>query len=302
MNDVAFSPDGQSLAASTVFRGRVGVWNVARGNVEFTLSGGARDILCIAFRPDGKRLASASRDGVIRIWDIQRPEKPPQEIRGHESGAWDMAYSKSGERLVSSSFTGGVVHCWDPNHEQNYHVLRNDEGSFTEWPALDIAFSPDGRMIAGGFQAGSVQVWDLHSMSTRFRHDAKPRTGRNWVAFSPNSEILATLDEERSIELLNATTGELLRLCEESRETGQCGVFSPDGRSLVTTSNRDPPPANLGRSNRPTHGEAGWPHRHTDVPRLQSRRENGRFRKLGQDGKTLGLCLADGATGLSRSY
>lgn len=108
MTDVAYAPDGKSLAGAS-FEGWIGFWGASDGTRRTTLPGHRGEVHCVAFRPDGKRLATAGRDRVIRIWDLST-NATPTELRGHESDIWNLAYSADGGRLASASFLDGVVH------------------------------------------------------------------------------------------------------------------------------------------------------------------------------------------------
>jgi WD40 repeat protein len=83
--DVAFSPDGRRLAACS-HEARVSEWDVASGRktlaltalvdrqtAEFTLQLGnpsTNYVYAVSYRPDGKQLAAASSDGLVRVWDL----------------------------------------------------------------------------------------------------------------------------------------------------------------------------------------------------------------------------------------
>src|SRR5262249_9706018 len=64
------SPDGKKLASA--IRGEKGVCLWEAGNLHrklATLTGHAQFVECVTFSPDGKLLATASRDGTIKLWD-----------------------------------------------------------------------------------------------------------------------------------------------------------------------------------------------------------------------------------------
>jgi RNA polymerase sigma factor (sigma-70 family) len=117
----AFSPDGRLLAdwAQDPF-GRskmdhVYVWDVATGRAVATLDPGQQaGARVAAFSPDGRMLATASVDGVVRLWEV-RTWKVRAEFRGHRDRVTALAFGPDG-RL----FTGGLDtvvlrwHVWPP--------------------------------------------------------------------------------------------------------------------------------------------------------------------------------------------
>jgi WD40 repeat protein/serine/threonine protein kinase len=99
-NAVAFSPDGQRLAATA--NHRVLIWDLKSGREERTLTGHTRDVNGIAFSPDGRRLASAAEDTTLKLWD---PTTGAEvfTLRGHTDGVLGVGFSPDGLRLASAS-------------------------------------------------------------------------------------------------------------------------------------------------------------------------------------------------------
>jgi hypothetical protein len=63
----------------------VKIWDVVTAQEVLTLRGHAREVLCLAFSPDGRRLASAGRDATVQIWSAApaeklRPESLPDRL------------------------------------------------------------------------------------------------------------------------------------------------------------------------------------------------------------------------------
>jgi WD40 repeat protein len=73
---VTFSGDGKTLASGCGDKfnpgepGEVRLWDVATGKEQATLKGHKEAVVCVAYSPDGKTLASGSRDETIKLWDV----------------------------------------------------------------------------------------------------------------------------------------------------------------------------------------------------------------------------------------
>jgi WD40 repeat protein len=120
--DLAIDPQGRWLA-SAGYDGTIKLWRLGDIPVdpddsdlkpEYTLPTQGGGIISISFSRDGNTLASAGNDGVIRLWDLKRPESDARLLISDELTVSSIAFSESGELVVRSS---DVVHLWNTSLE-----------------------------------------------------------------------------------------------------------------------------------------------------------------------------------------
>jgi WD40 repeat protein len=199
-----------------------------RSGASAILHGQRSGVWSVAFSRDGRTLASASHDGMIRVWDVRTGTLVGRPLVGAKGrDAFSVAFSPDGHTLAAGG-GGGVVHLWDLRTRNLDHVILVDG-------AVDsLAYSPDGGTLASGGDAG-VELWN----PTTGKRVGKPLTGLRGivetVAFSASGHQLAAGSYEGTIGLWNMATHE----SEGPPLHGHHGpirsvAFSPDGRMLAS--------------------------------------------------------------------
>ncbi|HTU22460.1 MAG TPA: serine/threonine-protein kinase, partial [Gemmataceae bacterium] len=109
------------------------------------------DAYCVIYSPDGRTLASAGKDGVIRFWDA-RTLRPRGELHGGQGEINEIAFAPDGKSLASAG-DDGTIWLWDLATARKRDILR-PEGCRGELSAL--AISPDGKVLAAGGRDGGI--------------------------------------------------------------------------------------------------------------------------------------------------
>ena len=145
---VAYSPNGWLLALGTSDKTIV-FWDVGTATQMYALPA-PKQVWAVVFSPDGTTLASGGSYDGIRLWDVRQAHRKPPEVksilRAETAQVEGIAFHPDGQTLaVATGKRDEVVHLWDLQTETLKDTLTVPQVSVRK-----IAFSPDGRMLAGG--------------------------------------------------------------------------------------------------------------------------------------------------------
>lgn len=217
------SLDGQRTAVTTT-NGSVEVWNLQEGRrtASYTLddTNGGR----ATFSADGRLLAAYGfQHATTKVWDTTTG----QEIARFPHTHRDLAFSPDGSLLAGSSDTEYAIKIWNLSTKQELPTLRGHK-----WFILQLAFSPNGKLLISGAIDNTARVWDIASGRQLFVLQGH-QSGVHTVAISPDGRTIATGSTDETVKLWNVATGQqLLTLREFKEDLGQV-LFSGDGTLLA---------------------------------------------------------------------
>jgi tetratricopeptide (TPR) repeat protein len=213
-------------------------------------------VRCVAFSPDGGRLATGSRQR-LRVWSLTTGELAWEKktggwyqdvnaaVNGKEgwAGGWSndvkaVMFCRDGTRITTAS--GKTARVWDANAGEELLTITQDHG------VCSSAFSPDGARIATASPDKTARIWDATAGEEllAIRHANRLSSvsfgsfgtfGTFGVAFSPDGRRLATASGGRAARVWDASSGAELLTVEHAGTVFDV-AFSPDGKRLATAS------------------------------------------------------------------
>lgn len=194
---------------------------------QFTaLEGHTEYISDLVFSPDGKILASSSRDRTIRLWNVDSGTEL-HKLTGHNTYIYSIAFSPDGSTLASGS-ENGKIRLWDVNTGQYRVTLEGHRNA-----VRGIAFSPDGQTLASGSSDYTIRLWN--AMTGLYRVTLEGHTNTvNSIVFSPDGKTIVSGSSDRLVRMWNASTGFHLRTLTGHNDEVYEVSFIEDGQTITS--------------------------------------------------------------------
>ncbi|HEX3655732.1 MAG TPA: protein kinase [Pirellulales bacterium] len=259
-----FSPDGKQVATVSI-DGTLKVWDAANGalihdikadpepeisvlpfglfkssasKILETLGAPRMPIMCVAYSPDGKFIATGSfaptlplrkSPGVVTIWDSATGRQVLQ-FKNQLGVVLSLAYSHDGSRIASSSINDeNTFVVWESRSGKVIDVLKGHTGQ-----VYRLCYSPDGKLLASGDINGQVKLWDaatLRHVRDIQAHGAPLMS----ISFEPNGRRFATAAQDGNIHIWNVDSGQRAHAIAAHTGSALGVAYSHDGKLLASS-------------------------------------------------------------------
>ena len=220
---ISFSPDGKTFAGTGLSDDKeIPIWNL-EGTLLNTIKGHSEAINDISFSPNGKMIASASRDNTVKIWNAEGKlittisDGYKSQINfSYDSkklvtiydkikfwsldgkllttldidGRYGASFSPDSKIIATSGgFDKMMIKLWNLDGNLIKTLTHQDQISDHSYRVTSISFSPDGKMIATGSK--DLNLWDLDGrlIATISGYDNEIAD----IRFSPNGKTIGMI-------------------------------------------------------------------------------------------------------------
>ncbi|MBB5955061.1 WD40 repeat protein [Saccharothrix tamanrassetensis] len=259
VEEIAYSPNGR-LVATVESDGRAYLWDAMTGEPRAEIEGLVRGR--IAFLADRVHLVGLGVEGEVRFWVVRTGA-----LRDALAGRFERLAVASNGVWLATAAAGGVVQVWALDGHETHQIrvdsevhrlalfddttvaVGSEDGAVEivdtasgmpvarvatgHGPIEDLAFSPDGTLLATTGQGADVAVWDMVTGVEVTSFSA--RLGVGALVFAPDGKRIAVAVEDGSAFLHHIPDGNRLGvLSTEWRGVGAVS-FTRNGAALATS-------------------------------------------------------------------
>lgn len=164
VSSVRFSPDDSPTVISAGWDKLVKSWDLSDYKLTADYIGHTGYVSTITISPDGTLVASAGKDGIIILWDLNIQAELYTLVTGAEVHA--LAFSPN--RYWLTAATANSIKIYDLQERELVDELKPEfatSGKARDPEAISLAWSPDGQNLFAGYTDSVIRVWQVMTSS-----------------------------------------------------------------------------------------------------------------------------------------
>lgn len=230
---VNFSADGKTLIVAD--DKAVKFIDLATGKQTKKLEGHTDSILAVALSPDGKTIATASKDDTAKLWNTAEEGAAKFTLAGHTKDVRDIVFSPDGKTVLTAG-DDGAIRFWNASDGSAAGAITSSEKSI-----YAVAFTLGGQIAASAHDDGVVKLWNAETKRERRTLSRQTEAIKKLTLDPTNGELIAVTESGNGrwqierMRLLNfrALNPNLKSLLVSFGENGKNYSVSPDFSTIA---------------------------------------------------------------------
>jgi WD40 repeat protein len=207
------------------------------GSLILTMKGHTGWVMAVSVTPDGRRAISASRDGTLKMWDMESGGEI-HTLKGHTLGVIVVSVTPDGRRAISAS-EDTTLKVWDMESGSEIRTLEGHyiwfEGVYDGFMAVYV--TPDGRRaISVRKDETTLEVWDMENgikIRTLERHN---NYRINAVSMTPDGRRAISASDDKTLKVWDMESGGEIRTLKGHTNSVRAVSVTTDGRRIISAS------------------------------------------------------------------
>jgi WD40 repeat protein len=219
VEDMAWTFDGEKLAAAHHEDRGVTVWDIESGKVVLRDPTGAQGVASVDWSPTADRLAIGYAANYVIVIDSNL------DVVRHIAGGTTVDWGIDEDLLATSSYQHSSVYIVDLSGQTEELKLTGGEE-----PNVDVKWGPDSKRIATASRDPSVRIWDVESRALLFFLEHSDFVSE--IDWSPDGRMIASACKDGMVRVWDTETGELIETFTYSGPVYALD-WSPDGTKIA---------------------------------------------------------------------
>ena len=189
-------------------------------------------ILALALSADGKKIAAAGTDRIVRVWDVMTG-KHEHAIENHADWVLGVAFTPDGKGLATAS-RDKTAKVWDLAAKESLLTFPDHQNIVN-----NVAITPDGKFGISAGEDNSIRLWQATDGAKQIGKSTKNMAGHSKAVFrlasyaDGKSALLASCSADGTVKLWNPMTGTLIKSLPGLTDWVYAVAISKDGQLVA---------------------------------------------------------------------